>query len=403
MQCFLSGAVITVSLGLTGCAPAINYRLTTAPQEGNIALSRVTADQDNVSGCTVYWKDKSWSYDVRNRISVASDGSKIAFMNRTGGTSGIIVKMLDGSNRNYRKPEQGEAIDPCLSADGKKLAFARCANASWNIYETTVEGGPAVRRLTNGNFFNVYPLYFPDQTQLLFNHVELCPGKEKGAVIPFSKLWATNLPGSVTTEYGDGFASSFAANKKVVTVRYDDSAYATELWTIDLSTGAESLLFGQKMRGVADPSVSPSGDVVAFVSMTEEKRAPANLDIYTINMDGTQLKRRTFFPGQDICPRWAGDGTSLYFLSQRGAEGGGWNVWKMDLSEYKSRRQSMQSAQPADTVKQAPQMPASTPQPDSAGHKAPSVSDSSSQSDSTVDIDSLKPGPGVIPQTPDDY
>ena len=64
-------------------------------------------------------------------------------------------------------------------------------------------------------------------------------------------------------------------------------------------------------------AVSPDGKVVAFVSMTEAQNSPANLDIYTINMDGTGLTQRTFFPGQDICPRWSGNGGALYFLSQR--------------------------------------------------------------------------------------
>ena len=393
--------ILAALIGLFGCAPSINYTLTSVPEEGPVKITQITVDQDNVAGCMVYWKDKSWSYDVRNRISVSTDGSKIAFMNSRGGASGITVKMLDGSNQNYRRPDQGEAIDPCLSADGKKLAFARCAHESWNIYETFLEGGPAVRRLTNDTLFNVYPQYFPDSTQLLFNHVELRPGKEKGSVIPDSKLWATNMPSCVITEYGDGFASSFVPKNKskVVTVRYDDPAHTTELWIVDLASGAERLLFGQKRRGVADPSVSPSGDVVAFVSMTEEKHEHANLDIYTINIDGTHLKRRTFFPGQDICPRWSGDGGSLYFLSQRGTQGGGWNVWKMDLPEYlnslSAGQSRPQSAQSGDAAKQAPQPPATASKPDSAGQKAASASDSSRQSAPAVDIDSLKPGSGV--------
>jgi Tol biopolymer transport system component len=391
--------IITALIGLFGCAPSIDYTLITVPDEGPVKITQVTVDKDSVSGCKVYWKDKSWSYDVRNRISVSSDGSKIAFMTREGGAAGITVKMLDGSGRSYRKPEQGEAIDPCLSADGKKLAFARCANASWNLYETFLEGGPAVRRLTNDNFFNVYPQYFPDSAQLLFNHVELRPGMEKDDVIPDSKLWATNLPGPVITEYGDGFASSFVPKNKnkVVTVRCNGATHTTELRIVDLVSGEERMLFGQKGRGIADPSVSPSGNVVAFVSMTEDKRTPANLDVYTINTDGTQLKCRTFFPGQDICPRWSGDGGSLYFLSQRGTKEGVWNVWKMDLPEYLNTPAAgrPQSAQAGDTSKQAPQPPATSSTPDSAGQKAVSPSDSARHTGSIVNVDSVKPGDGV--------
>jgi Tol biopolymer transport system component len=357
--------MIAVSLALTGifgCAPSINYAVKSTPEESALQLIQITSDQDSVAGPTVYWKGKSWSYDVRDRISVSSDGSKIVFMSRRNGSVGITAKMLDGSNISFRKPVEGEAIDPCLSPDGSRMAFARCGHAAWNIYETTLDSNPAVRRLTSDPCYNVYPRYASDRT-MLFNHVELQPGKEKGSAVPTAGLWSADLQTSQITEYGDGYftPSCVPGKNKAVVVRLNDSTRSTELWTIDLSTGALSLLFGKSGRGAADPAVSPDGKVVAFVSMTEAENTPANLDIYTINIDGSNLVRRTFFPGQDICPRWSGNGGSLYFLSQRNTDAGGWNVWKMELSGdsgASAPADAKPHAVPADSAKQVLKAPA---------------------------------------------
>lgn len=352
MQCFLLTAVSMVSLSLTGCAPSINYGLTTAPQEGSIALSRVTTDQDRVYGCSVYWKGKSWMYNVRNRISVAGDGLKIAFMTRKNDTAAITVRMLDGSNRSFQKPEHCAAIDPCFSPDGNRLAFSKLTGTSWNIYETLLDETAAIRRITNDNFINVYPRYFHDQSKVLFNHIELSPGKKEGLPLLDAKIWSVKLSNSFVTQYVDGLTPSILPMmNKVVAVCFDKVTQTTGLWLIDLSTGAEKSLFNQKKRGALDPAVSPSGDMVAFVSMTEEKKTPANLDIYTISIDGSNLKQRTFFPGHDICPRWSGDGKSLFFISQRGTAQGAWNIWKMDIPEHAGNTESgVGTLQRPDTV-----------------------------------------------------
>lgn len=58
---------------------------------------------------------------------------------------------------------------------------------------------------------------------------------------------------------------------------------------------------------------SPDGSRIAFRSSTE----PGNWDIYTINVDGTNLTRITDDPGDDHWPAWRPDGQKLAFTSKR--------------------------------------------------------------------------------------
>ena len=62
-------------------------------------------------------------------------------------------------------------IHPCLSPDGKSLAFSEYRNGAWNIYETSAEGGSAIRQITGDNYNNLYPQYSPDQSEILYTQL----------------------------------------------------------------------------------------------------------------------------------------------------------------------------------------------------------------------------------------
>jgi Tol biopolymer transport system component len=354
----LSAALLT---GFTGCAPVIQYSARNVPREVALNLSQVTTDKDSVAGCTVYWKKDKWTYDVRNRLSVSPDGSVMAFMNCRDSTRGITVMMLDGSYKSFCRPELDNAIDPCISPDGKRIVFVSRDRENWNIYETALSGGRGVRRITSEYGINVMPSYFRSQLYLIFTHAEFMPGAGVPQIYGYI-TGATASTGAIT-RYGDGFSACPVPNStKVVTVRYGRESQTTELWLVDLASDSEKVIFSGNGRGALDPSVSPDGKTVAFVSMTEEKGLSANLDVYTIGINGANCIQRTFFEGNDICPRWAHSGRTLYFLSQRGTSGGTWNIWKIDM-EPKVDTALLKAVAPQDTQKAASPVMDSAPLP----------------------------------------
>jgi Tol biopolymer transport system component len=74
--------------------------------------------------------------------------------------------------------------------------------------------------------------------------------------------------------------------------------------------------------GNAFPAWSPDGRQIAYSSDMD-----GNWEIYTVNADGSDLRRQTFDDAADIEPMWSPDGTRIAFASNRN---GAYNLFLMD-------------------------------------------------------------------------
>jgi len=74
------------------------------------------------------------------------------------------------------------------------------------------------------------------------------------------------------------------------------------------------------------PRISPDGTTVAFTAEFE-----GNRDVYTIGIDGGNLTRLTFHPGEDICVGWMPDGASVLFRSGRQHHFGRPELWRVSV------------------------------------------------------------------------
>ncbi|WP_257462097.1 LpqB family beta-propeller domain-containing protein [Archangium lipolyticum] len=76
--------------------------------------------------------------------------------------------------------------------------------------------------------------------------------------------------------------------------------------------GAEVKRLATAREGNFEPSVSPDGTQVAFVSSRE-----GDPEIYVMKADGTDVRRLTAFYKEDMAPKWSPDGKWISFLSDR--------------------------------------------------------------------------------------
>ncbi|MFZ5784948.1 MAG: prolyl oligopeptidase family serine peptidase, partial [Acidobacteriota bacterium] len=83
------------------------------------------------------------------------------------------------------------------------------------------------------------------------------------------------------------------------------------------------------MDRISDPRVSPDGTLVAFtVRVTDLAANKGRTDLWLAATDGAWARRLTTADASDSQPRWAPDGTALYFVSTRS---GSSQVWRISL------------------------------------------------------------------------
>ncbi len=81
------------------------------------------------------------------------------------------------------------------------------------------------------------------------------------------------------------------------------------------------------MDRLSDPQVSPDGNWIVFVLRETDLQAnKGRTDIWLVRTDGTEMRRLTSHPEADSNPRWAADGKSIYFISNRSGSSQIWRI-----------------------------------------------------------------------------
>lgn len=102
-------------------------------------------------------------------------------------------------------------------------------------------------------------------------------------------------------------------------IAYVDATF--DIWSMK-TDGSDPKQLTKNTAGDGDPSFSPDGSKIAFVSSRD-----GNQEIYVMNADGTNQKRLTNNTVTDTDPSWSPDGSKIIFVSHRD---GSADVFTMD-------------------------------------------------------------------------
>ncbi len=81
------------------------------------------------------------------------------------------------------------------------------------------------------------------------------------------------------------------------------------------------------MERVSSPAASPDGSTLAFsVRTTDLEANRGRSDLWTVNLDGSNLRQLTTNPENDTSPLWSPDGKWIYFLSSRSGKSQVWRI-----------------------------------------------------------------------------
>jgi len=235
----------------------------------------------------------------------------------------LFVSQVDGTGRTllatgFRQPQ--------FSADGTQIAVNGDRNESWEHLDVLTAGGAVLRTISEFSE-DAFPSWSPDGQQIAYSSKAYGDGR--------------TLLGIVYDQLGRGWRWVPYGNGEV--------AGAYPFWMADgrivyagcsfWSGGGNCGLYivgpdGGNPQRLTEHDSDTAPDAyqakVAFMSSRD-----GNWEIYSVNADGTALKRLTNNGAEDGLPTWSPDGKSIAFVSRRS---GSWAIWAMN-SDGSNQRQ----------------------------------------------------------------
>jgi formylglycine-generating enzyme required for sulfatase activity len=243
--------------------------------KGKIAFALWNGGKYNVWVANVDGSDRMMVIGVMRQPAFSPDGSKIAVNGEAPDRMNLHVADADGSNL-IEVSEHPQDSRPSWSPDGYRLVFDSSAYSDersrlYILDDVTKRMEGQVLRSAGGDTLGRYPFWLPDG-RIVYKGCD---------------YWAVG------------------AHCGLYIVPPDGSAIPTRL-TTDSS----------------DMAPAAYGNKVAFMSLRD-----GNWEIYSVNTDGSDLKRLTENSVNDGLPTFSPNGQFIAFVSD---EGGQWAVWAMN-------------------------------------------------------------------------
>jgi Tol biopolymer transport system component len=206
---------------------------------------------------------------------------------------------------------------PSLSPDGGSIVYV----VSGDMYLQRVGGQKAINLTEDSPADDTQPAFSPDGAQIAFRS-----GRDGGGLFVMGALGE-----SVKRISDAGFNPSWSSDGESIVFSTEsvDSADrgpdVSELRVVRLATGEVRSL---DVRDGVQPSWSPRGHRIAFWSHSLTERNYR--DIWTVPVEGGEVKAVTRDEHIDWNPVWSPDGKYLYFCSTRG---GAMSLWRVAIDE----------------------------------------------------------------------
>ena len=338
------GAATASAVNLTADSPASDSMPSFSPDGQWIAFSSLREDSagifvmgrrgESIRRLTNVGADPTWTPDGREIVYSTESGGD-AEVRRV--PSELWAVNVDSGTR--RRICEADAVQPRVSPNGRFVAFwalpleqghSQFSGADRDVWVLPIAGGARVR-ITSGGSTNWNPAWSRDGRFLYF------ASDRSGSM----NIWRVPIDGETGRAAGEPVAMmapalyagvlSVAADGSVVYAAHD---FSTNVRSIPFDpvegivTGdASDIVTGQ--RAWVELDVSPDGRQIAMRSIRAQE------DVWVVGTDGSGLRPVTSDAARDRGPRWAPDGSLMYY-SSRG--GGSYQFWAMGADGSGSRQ-----------------------------------------------------------------
>lgn len=246
--------------------------------------------------------------------------SKLAFVGTATGHKEIYVCDYDGHNLKRITSDQSIALFPRWSPKGDKLLFNSFKEGGSKLYMKDLTSG-SVRRLSGRKGLNIGASWAPD-------------GKKVALTLSLGtnpNIYTIDLEGKVikrlVDHWGIDVSPSFSPDGNKIAFVSNRSG-SPQIYVLDLMEGKE-----ERLTFEGKYNTSPNWS--ALNRITFSGMSDGFLDIYSMNADGSNLRRLTENQGKNEDPCWSPDGRYIVFSSNRE---GRYHLYIMNANGQNQRR-----------------------------------------------------------------
>ncbi len=230
--------------------------------------------------------------------------TQIAFANSQTGHKEIYIADYDGANVRRLTSDKSIALLPRLSPNRRLVAFTSYRDGNPDLFLLDLETmRPRPFSVEQG--LNLAGGFSPDGTLML-----LTLSRQKSPNL-YQKSLIDGTLTRLTQHFGVDTSPTFSPDAGQVAFVSDRSGNP-QVYTLNLTTQRTRRL--TQMNWSDSPAWSPTGEWIAFAGRARAKDA---IDIFLVDVTGTQVRQLTRGAGSNEDPSWSPDGRFIAFVSNR--------------------------------------------------------------------------------------
>ena len=230
--------------------------------------------------------------------------TKIAFSNNSTGRKEIYMVDYDGYNLIKLTKDKSIALLPRWSSDATKIYYTTYRRSNPDIFVIDLKEGK-IKSLIKGQGLNLIGGISPDDKKIV---ITLSRGDNPNIYL---QDLDSGFLRRLTDKYGVDGSPSFSPDGKFITFISNRSGNP-QVYIMDLATQETRRL--TKMNWTDTPQWSPNGEWIVF---SGRESASHPLDIFKVDITGSQLRQLTADSSSNEDPTWSPDGRFIAFTTTR--------------------------------------------------------------------------------------
>lgn len=306
-------------------AQKVDFSQVYVPEENGLELMKVTKDNDYVCLPSVKRNSRGINWLTNRILSVSPDGNNIADLSLRDNNTNIFIKDATKQSSSKKRTNRTAILDFTYSPDGSKICFTESKGKLNQLFITDAQNGYVCKQITS-DALDYSPVYSQDMKNIFFTRME-----NRGATV-----WSFNVDDKFLSTYTSGMNPYPSDDIEIIYVARTGANGKGEIWKINIVLGEEECIVSDSNKSFYSPMLSPDGKTILMVGSSNIVTPDFNYwntDIYTCDIDGSNIIQHTHHAADDLSPVWSTDGKYIYFISQRGNADGLANIWRMAFNQ----------------------------------------------------------------------